>query len=1018
MSQTFTNPLTNRVLFIKNNGKTSPTLIKLLKEGRTDLLTNTAYLWNSQTKRLVERSLYYRNDGQLRAKTTRDFNVIDNAVYKKIFKPADTMKYTYPADDIRRTGVLYDLVYNKSDRVLPPSVRIIARFQTEEGIQTMNETYDLKPIIGTGAEAKRNRANVFYANQQIQPFEIKPNTNVKLYWDSMTNSNEPKAFIDITIIYNTTPLPDIPLNDIVQYYLDSAEKTHCVITPIIESFQERLDAVKSKASKSEYNTKIRKLTEFLTTYKNGCCKTDLQTICDELRISIYIKSLVCKQTINVVSANVSRHEFKFINNRMNHVEPDVYYHTTKEPIVVSDITPYIKEHTLLYGSTTKPKLVITPNNEAYKQYDEFGEVYDEFLQSNNLKPCVMINNESNSCLNSFIARCQTFTSHLTFKQVADVSPNELINDTREVFVLNNQSNYKEVDLQKAYTQYKNCAYYDGMPTVFTQYGRFEMPVSNPHTLRIGYYAIKNISFENAEPRARYILEKANFTEGIYILPILKAFYDVGVRFDILGGAWCHTATHFDLSQYTQKINGVPAYSQITGRLGNVSHYSRCYVKCSPYDAVMYQAQLKENEPHTICRYYEEEQALEISRPRRIYKHYSHIAGYITGYCFLNVFAEMMRLPSESLVMLKLDSIVYDSSLADGYTPSTLFHYKQTKIMKSVYPRLWSDSYSINDLTFESVKLDSYQTRIHLFNGAGGTGKTHIVLSDKSFYGNTLYASKAWILGVDKHKTYGTRIVSLDKLLGRKTEAYDVLTYGTPSVIICDEATQFTKHDADAVIEKYPYSLIIFIGDIDPEKNMYYQCDFDFSDKYQVIDSEFIKKHDVSTRTFTKSYRIKEGDVLLPKLSGLRDLMTQNVPLAELKKYVKAEFKSIDALDLYDAYQDGDYAIVSTKEQCQAITNAMKSKLKNRWICVRHSQQDLTNALLGLSSDLHGTIKIQDEKPTSSYELQHAFTIHSFQGKTINHLHKIFIDMNRVFNYQQLYTALSRAECYEQITLVC
>ena len=1015
MSQTtFTNPLTNRVLPIKTNGKTSKTLLKLLKQGRTDLLTETPYLWNPDTQRLTERSVYYRQTGQPRSATLRLYNIIDNALYKKAFPSNEYVKYTYPTDNIRTDGILYDLVYNRLN-LTTQSVRIITRI----GEDVESKTYDLYPVVSTSAEREKVRVQKYYAKSS-SGFQIQPNTNVALFWDSMYSSTQPKDFDEITIIFHTKSLPNKSLDEIIQYYLDG-ENVHCVLDPIIDRFTLKHDEVTSRSSKQEYKQKIRKLNEYKDVFNKGCSEDDLRKICDDLRLTIHIRSLVCSHSISIVSNN-SRHEFRYVNNRMNHIEPDTYYHVNQTPEIVSDIRPYIKDNHLLIGNRTIPRLVIEPNGQSYKQEDPFSDVFNDFLEKNKIRQmamCVRATDDIRS-INAFISRCQSFTTHLTFKTVR---PNkyEIQKQDDYMYRLNDKSDLVEVDSEKAYTQYKHCRYYEKFPTVFTQYGRFLVPVSNPHTLRIGYYAIENISFDIANSRAKYILEKANFCNGVYALPLLKAFYDVGVRFDIIGGCWCHTTCEFDLSEYMEKYNDVPAYSLITGRMANVSKNTRMYIKCTEEDAILYQAQLSITERETTCNYYNVEGICEITRPKQFYQHYAHIAGYITGYCFLNVFDEMLRLPSEALVMLKLDSIIYDSSLAPDYKPSPLFRRKNTKLIKTPYDALWSswDTLYTPYLTNEIADPKAFPNRVNLWNGAGGTGKTHTVLTDKSFYNNTLYVSKAWVLGVDKHNEYKTKIVSMDKLLGCKTEPYDTIKWGSPSVIVCDEATQYNKGIASDVLTKYPYSIIIFIGDIDPVKNVYYQCDFDFGvESPQMIDMDFVKKHNVAIRTFTKSYRVSEGDVLLPKLEGLRNLMAENVPLKMLKDYVSEQFTNhIDYTQLYTVYEDGDYAIVSTREQAQIITNAMKTKLKNRWICEKHSPQDLTNALKGLSVDLHGTIKVQDECPSSNYKLSHAFTIHSFQGKTIPYPHKIFIDMNRIFNYQQLYTALSRGQKYEQIVLL-
>ena len=73
MSATWTHPTTGRQLPIVNERaggaiRTSPALLKFLKDGRTDLLDSTIYLWNTESKRVLNRATYYRRDGKLKAR--------------------------------------------------------------------------------------------------------------------------------------------------------------------------------------------------------------------------------------------------------------------------------------------------------------------------------------------------------------------------------------------------------------------------------------------------------------------------------------------------------------------------------------------------------------------------------------------------------------------------------------------------------------------------------------------------------------------------------------------------------------------------------------------------------------------------------------------------------------------------------------------------------------------------------------------------------------------------------------
>jgi hypothetical protein len=90
---------------------------------------------------------------------------------------------------------------------------------------------------------------------------------------------------------------------------------------------------------------------------------------------------------------------------------------------------------------------------------------------------------------------------------------------------------------------------------------------------------------------------------------------------------------------------------------------------------------------------------------------------------------------------------------------------------------------------------------------------------------------------------------------------------------------------------------------------------------------------------------------------------------------------------------------------------------NKYLCIKHTADDVYKKLDGVQRDLKGEILYDIEEPTGKYELRHAFTIHSFQGITVKNPSRLFIDTKHIFCPRQLYTALSRVERLEQIYLL-
>lgn len=84
----WTNPRTGRKAPIANvneDGKirTSKTLLRFLKDGQTELIDNSPYLWNVDTKRLVIKDVYLTQAGKLRSRHDGTYTV-DGSVLAKV----------------------------------------------------------------------------------------------------------------------------------------------------------------------------------------------------------------------------------------------------------------------------------------------------------------------------------------------------------------------------------------------------------------------------------------------------------------------------------------------------------------------------------------------------------------------------------------------------------------------------------------------------------------------------------------------------------------------------------------------------------------------------------------------------------------------------------------------------------------------------------------------------------------------------------------------------------------------
>ena len=78
-------------------------------------------------------------------------------------------------------------------------------------------------------------------------------------------------------------------------------------------------------------------------------------------------------------------------------------------------------------------------------------------------------------------------------------------------------------------------------------------------------------------------------------------------------------------------------------------------------------------------------------------------------------------------------------------------------------------------------------------------------------------------------------------------------------------------------------------------------------------------------------------------------------------------------------------------------------------------KDLEKYIITENKGEYCNTQIVFEKPEVKHELRHAFTIHSIQGETATH--KLFIDLNKMTSLRMLYTAISRAQYFDQIIFI-
>ena len=309
--------------------------------------------------------------------------------------------------------------------------------------------------------------------------------------------------------------------------------------------------------------------------------------------------------------------------------------------------------------------------------------------------------------------------------------------------------------------------------------------------------------------------------------------------------------------------------------------------------------------------------------------------------------EMLKFKLSDISAVTLDGLYFK-----GFPPSDLipqFRPKPTKT-NPYGETLWYSPTAINE---NFPPLTAHNTS-QFFSGAGGTGKTHKILSNQGF-NDPLYVSPTNELARQKREDYRVNSTTLHRLIGERCPTYES-QYGTPPVIFIDEITQCEAEFIERAIALHPHSLIFIAGDVD-ETGRHFQC------KY----GNKIWKPTLPVIHFTTDYRSQTHTLKAIK-EELREFMKQDPTPIEIKHYAKEHFHHITKDEAIKQFTDKDIWIAGTHKYIKTIPNKVH-------------------------------------------------TTHSYQGKTINPPSKLYISTDDLFESTMFYTALSRVRHHEQLVFV-
>lgn len=522
-----------------------------------------------------------------------------------------------------------------------------------------------------------------------------------------------------------------------------------------------------------------------------------------------------------------------------------------------------------------------------------------------------------------------------------------------------------LDMPKAYTQFKKCSHYVGFLGVIHQWrsGSFDRAFIEDH---IGIYRFKVLKCENE------LFAKLGLG-SVHILPSPEILYfmDNGVEMELDAGVF---GSRMDF-EFPDEMLADRRYCMWSGRL-SMEHKFRKYT----FSSSKRWAKHLKHQFGNDASYWEDKGVTSVNVPIESVATSHHILAFITSYVRIQMMEAMKKFKVSQLCKVLLDGIYFT-----GEKPMGLEWFKEKEIKEQCSVSFgW---YSQEEIDVEWSKVRFSENTV--LTGQGGCGKTYGVLTDDCL-NKILFVTPSHVLGADVRDKYNVTYTTINRLLGKECVMWKEEHF-YPPVLLVDEITQIPADWIDEVFVHYPDSLIVLAGDI-TSSGQWFQtrngCPGNFSQ---------IWKPTCAVEHIEGDRRSRDSELVELKLK-IRDEMKRifvdgdSGEAQQMIGWAKQNLKQVSFFDVPSMFVKGD--------TCIAGTHDVNKKL----------------SLLGVVSGYYKTGGFISDCEKDGYTERGSFTIHSYQGKTIEE-GKIFIFLDDMFEYSMLYTAVSRAVNYSQLVFV-
>jgi len=754
----------------------------------------------------------------------------------------------------------------------------------------------------------------------------------------------------------------IPSKRIQQAFRDGEK--HCVLDPLISLFTSYYENAQNKASQKNYRCIVNTLKALLVEYEQGVPEESMERIAKACRRAIVMYDVLGNEVR--VWNRASSKKFHFTNTREHHLDVG---HITLDKQYSRATVEELKEILLnldkdgifyLYKTHNGQPQSIRSKDGAWAVFNEDYDIYNEFNDEIGIKHC-KFNAVKYPIVNQFIKE----------GTIVHSAPVALCEDP------NNLEGVSSVDMSKAYTQHAVAPYYNGFMGAIQQWALLTGKGLEFVRSHLGMFRVRIVSVPT-------MLEKLGIREGLeYTLTQAELLYmcDVlGLEVEMVAGVW---GSRMDI-EYTPEMMEKGRYARWAGKLGMEKKNDFYMFKGSREWASHLKNELGEDR----VSYYDG--FIRVKNPKsRIYTTH-HLFAQITAYCRINLL-EMMRRVDGELVKVVLDEVYYRGTMkTDGLNVA----YKVNKGMKEHnFTDAWYHTCAVDLASWSEYDPTFDGNRV--LAGAGGTGKTYSVFHNTSI-NQPLYIVPSHSLGKDFSKQYGCQYTTIHKFIGleidgKKCRAYKD-DFRMPEVAFIDENTMIAEEHILKALEMYPTTRFFIAGDMDGKQ--WYQCRNGKPGQFSKI--WMPSREEWTYVDYTKDMRSRDD-----KLKEMKEI------IRSLMRGVFTDGNEKDAMRI-NSFVRTNYKTVRFEEACKMFNSG------DVWIAGTHQ----TNAKLLEAGIVSGVITSKKEAILSADaegQKRGSFTIHSFQGRTIEEK-RVFVSLD-TFEYAMFYTAISRVRSFNQLVFV-